>query len=138
MHQLANDEARDRPIGAKIIIEDFYVDGLMASADTVADAQIAQRQIIEILKAGGFQIRKWASNSNEICKGVRSKPTEKYAKSIRHSQNNWTDSFDIKTNADSSIINSKRTLLSAASRLFDPLGWVAPSVIIAKMLLQKL
>lgn len=49
-----------------------------------------------------------------------------------------TDSLYIKTNADSSNINSKRTLLYAASRLFDPLGWVAPSVIIAKMLLQKL
>ncbi|XP_041981020.1 uncharacterized protein LOC121734443 [Aricia agestis] len=33
---------------------------------------------------------------------------------------------------------TKRTIISDIARLFDPLGWIAPSVVIAKIFIQKL
>ena len=33
---------------------------------------------------------------------------------------------------------TKRKIISDISRLFDPLGWLAPSIIVAKILIQKL
>uniref|UniRef100_UPI003075E0E5 hypothetical protein n=1 Tax=Proteus faecis TaxID=2050967 RepID=UPI003075E0E5 len=33
---------------------------------------------------------------------------------------------------------TKSSNISDISRLFDPLGWVAPSIVIAKMMIQKL
>ncbi|CAK1594262.1 unnamed protein product [Parnassius mnemosyne] len=33
---------------------------------------------------------------------------------------------------------TKRTILSIIARLYDPLGWIAPSIILAKMLIQRL
>lgn len=56
--QLSQDEATNLPIGSRTISHDFSVDGLMSGADTVEEAKVAQGQIINILKAGGFQTQK--------------------------------------------------------------------------------
>ncbi|KAA5557008.1 hypothetical protein F3G51_32100, partial [Pseudomonas aeruginosa] len=50
-----------------------------------------------------------------------------------------TDQFQYKVNlpARSSSI-TKRGILSDIQRLFDPLGWIAPSLILAKILIQRL
>lgn len=144
LHQLADDERKKFPTGARILKNDFYVDDLMSGAQTVEEAKTAQQQIIGILNSGGFKIRKWASNAAEIENNDKMDDREICESTIDTIKTlglNWNpvkDRFLIKTNFIGIEVNSKRTLLSAASRLFDPLGWVAPCVIIAKILLQKL
>lgn len=144
LRQLACDEKTKFPIGAKVLTTDFYVDDLMSGADNEKDALVAQQQIIGILHSGGFEIRKWSSNSPIISQGVveaEREICESVFDTIKTLGLNWnpiTDNFVIKTNQIDCVVSTKRTLLSAASKLFDPLGWVAPTVIIAKILMQQL
>lgn len=53
--------------------------------------------------------------------------------------NRRNDSFQYTVNLSPSIFPvTKRTILADISRLFDPLGWIAPSIILAKTFIQRL
>lgn len=149
LQQLANDNEEKYPLAAKATIDDFYVDDLLTGTDTIEQAIILQSQIITLLKLGGFDIRKGSSNHQEILKHVS--PTHReisFPLSI-NAENNikklgiyWnpsTDSFGFKiSQEESSLVYTKRTLLSEIAKIFDPLGWLAPTVIIAKIMMQDL
>lgn len=70
LRQLATDESNRFPLGAAAIIRDFYVDDLLSGADTVEIAKRTQKEIISLLKTGGFEICKWSSNVEEINENV--------------------------------------------------------------------
>ncbi|XP_018365039.1 PREDICTED: uncharacterized protein LOC108762506 [Trachymyrmex cornetzi] len=48
------------------------------------------------------------------------------------------DMFRFQVNASFTVTPTKRSVLSVIARLYDPLGWAAPVVIVAKILLQEL
>lgn len=48
------------------------------------------------------------------------------------------DEFRIKVETNPNNVVTKRTILSEVAKLFDPLGWLAPVVIQAKLLIQEL
>lgn len=53
---------------------------------------------------------------------------------------NWnpeTDSFRFRFDEDV-VPRTKRTILSTIAKLFDPLGWTTPLVIVAKILMQQI
>ena len=62
IHKLADDEAANFPIGARILKHEFYVDDLLTGADTISEILEIKNQVIAILNRGGFNIRQWASN----------------------------------------------------------------------------
>lgn len=145
LQQLAQDENNRYPIASRIVQNDFYVDDLLSGADTVDECTTAQREVINLLRAGGFSIRKWSSNRTEVMKNVdvadRESVDDSTIRSIKALGLKWSpidDCFSFKNPVSSNRDSTKRTLLSEASKLFDPLGWLAPTVIIAKMLFQKL
>ncbi|UYV82947.1 hypothetical protein LAZ67_22001474 [Cordylochernes scorpioides] len=148
LHQLADDEAMNYPVASEIMKRDFYVDDLLTGADTVEEAQVLIRQIIALLAEGGFPIRKWVSNSPKILdflpkdqKGINQSFDFKDLPSVKLLGILWDpslDSFTIRVKPPDIQVNSKRSLLSLIARIYDPLGWMAPLVIIFKIMLQKL
>ncbi|XP_054745961.1 uncharacterized protein LOC129250357 [Anastrepha obliqua] len=62
MHQLANDEAESYPLGAQIVLRDFYVDDMITGSDTAEEAIEIMGQTSQLLAKGNFKIRKWCSN----------------------------------------------------------------------------
>lgn len=48
------------------------------------------------------------------------------------------DRFQIRIHHQIEPSNTKRAVLSALARLFDPLGWIAPVVVTAKLIMQRL
>lgn len=66
LQQLAVDEKVNFPNAAKATLNDFYVDDLMTGADTEIEAIKLQTDLIAMLHRGGFEIRKWASNSPNV------------------------------------------------------------------------
>ncbi|UYV74002.1 hypothetical protein LAZ67_11001790 [Cordylochernes scorpioides] len=148
LHQLADDEAMNYPVASEIVKRDFYVDDLLTGADTVEEAQVLIRQIIALLAEGGFPIRKWVSNSPKILdflpkdqKGINQSFDFKDLPSVKLLGILWDptlDSFTIRVRPPDIQVNSKRSLLSLIARIYDPLGWMAPLVIIFKIMLQKL
>lgn len=144
INQLADDEKTNFPIAASILHNDFYVDDLLSGADSVKEAIHRQSQVSQLLQRGGFVIRKWSSNHIEVTDQI-----EDAAKDLCKSSDStlkalgilWCprkDILSIKVQPPSNSVTTKRLLLSEVSKLFDPLGWIAPAIITSKILLQRL
>ncbi|XP_073956369.1 uncharacterized protein [Choristoneura fumiferana] len=147
--QLGIDEGQEYPVAAKMIAEDFYVDDLMSGCDTAEEAKIASRQLKEVLQKGGFELKKWSSNNAEF---MRSLPPDERSvnahlnlnmdgtiKALGVQWNLGTDQFEYNYKMSHSHEHlTKRHILSDIQKLFDPLGWIAPCVLQAKMFIQRL
>ena len=66
LHQLANDEASSHPIAATILKRDFFVDDLVTGTSTREEAEFLTNDLMQLLKKGGFTLRKWASNEPSL------------------------------------------------------------------------
>ncbi|XP_071582222.1 uncharacterized protein [Temnothorax nylanderi] len=144
--QLAADERSRYPRGAIALEEDRYMDDVVTGEDTIDDAIAVQTELRELCTAGGFPLRKWAANSEDILVGI---PREHRLQRALHVWENDTHStlglrwhptddefsFAIRTRAITEF--TKRRVLSETARLFDPLGWLTPVVIRAKIFIQS-
>ena len=143
-----NEEYNQDSIGKSAIdaIKDnFYVDDLLSSSDTPAMAISLAKRIKYILSNGGFKLTKWLSNDRTVLDSIPESertpkitsldklPTEKTLGVIWNAEND-TFRFEISLRDKSC---TRRGLLSVASQIFDPLGFAAPFVIIARSLLQS-
>ncbi|KAJ8723487.1 hypothetical protein PYW08_003399 [Mythimna loreyi] len=149
LHQLAEDEGQNHPKAVRIIKADFFMDDLISGDDTAEEAIQTAQEISDILQKGGFILSKWSSNSPEFMQSIDAhKRTTRIHLDLKLDGtvqalgliwNLGTDQFQYKTNLPLMAGNvTKRTILSDMQKLFDPLGWIAPSLILAKMLIQKL
>ncbi|XP_065092079.1 uncharacterized protein LOC135712910 [Ochlerotatus camptorhynchus] len=148
LNQLGEDEGTEFPL-AKEAIKDFYVDDLLTGAATREEAKQKRQQITEMMKRGGFEIRKWASNDREVLDDI---PPEDRAVSVVHTVDSqetiktlgvqWQhreDLFTFKASDDPiKECFTKREVLSTIAKIFDPLGLIGPIVVIAKMMMQEL
>ncbi|XP_062526847.1 uncharacterized protein LOC134199613 [Bombyx mori] len=149
LHQVADDEGRIHPMAVRIIKEDFYMDDLMSGESSAPEAIKRAQEVDNILQKGGFVLSKWSSNSDEFLKSIEPNKRTSRAQldfkldgkvqALGLIWNLGTDQFQYKVNlpARSSSI-TKRGILSDIQRLFDPLRWIAPSLILAKILIQRL
>lgn len=148
LHQLADDEREDFP-EAEILKTDLYMDDLMTGSSTEEDALTLQRRLTELFKRGGFLLHKWSSNSETVLseipeanKALQSVINIKMDDSVKALGIAWkpqSDTFELIVNlsCDNDVI-TKRNVLSAIAKTFDPLGWLAPLVIVLKIFMQKL
>lgn len=143
IQQLANDNMSQSPEVAKIILRDFYVDDLLTGCDDDEMAGKLMQQLQQILESGGFPLRKWNSNSKKILQNSYSSEATVTINNVISTLgifwNPDRDSFKIKTDFPAeSESSTKRSFLSDIFKIFDPLGWLAPSTIKTKLLLQEL
>ncbi|XP_014356362.2 uncharacterized protein LOC106709163 [Papilio machaon] len=149
LHQLAEDEKLLYPIGAEITKNDLYMDDLMTGCETESEAIIIFEELSNLMKLGGFQFQKWSSNSNTLLELIgqdgmtdnQSIPIklDETLKILGMTWNRCEDRFEyvVKLPPLSTPV-TKRKVLSDIAMLFDPLGWVAPTIITAKAFIQKL
>ena len=126
----------------------FYVDDCLKSVPTVPEAHRLVSQLSNLLAQGGFHLTKWISNCREVLKSI---PPSERAPSIRDLDledlpldralgTQWDverDTLSFKV-AKKEVPNTRRGMLSLISGLYDPLGFAAPFILPAKMLLQEL
>ena len=107
------------------------------------------QQLYALWKLAGMKARKWISNSPEF---VAATPKNDRATELKFTDsqdgvvkalglawNRKDDTLAISSPECSSTIPlTKRNVLKQIAMLFDPLGFVSPFVIVAKMLLQEL
>ncbi|XP_071578899.1 uncharacterized protein [Temnothorax nylanderi] len=146
LRQLALDEQSRYPQGAITLLEDTYVDDVVSGANTASDAITKQTELRELCTAGGFPLRKWAANCKDVLSGI---PPEHRLHHEPHSWENesfstlgllWhptEDTFAFVIHPRTVTEFTKRRVLAETARLFDPLGWLAPVVIRAKILIQS-
>ena len=150
LHQLAEDEGAEFPQACSTIKEDFLVDNLLSGASSVSAALSMQAEIIKVMEKGNLRLRKWSSNSPEIVNAVPVEHRESASflsigedtESIKTIGILWQpelDTFSINVVVPELILPfTKRTVLSAIARTFDPLGWLSPVTVRPKILMQEL
>ena len=139
---------------ANVIKRNMYVDDLMKSTETTADAILLVHKVKEQPSKGGFHLTKWCSNDRRVLAVV---PQPERAKSVINLELDllptqsalglkWDiedDKFvwevsDKLMSATSKVPLTKRGMVSVVYSLFDPLGFIAPYIMKAKLLLQTL
>ncbi|GFW23303.1 integrase catalytic domain-containing protein [Trichonephila clavipes] len=68
--QLAFDERERYPLASFATLHHFYVDDLLSGAATEKEAVELVWQLKEMMKKGGFNLRKWQSNREIVIKEV--------------------------------------------------------------------
>ncbi|KMQ84336.1 gag-pol protein [Lasius niger] len=143
LRQLAEDDRSCFSLGAKIIESYSYVDDIVAGADTVQQVKKARQELSNILSSGGFPLSKWAANCSDIHPTGDTNPRRfQEVEGVSTLELTWSpvdDAFSLNvTLLPSHTSITKRSVLSEVSRLFYPLGWIAPVVIIGKIMIQDL
>ena len=153
------------------LLKSLYVDDYV-SGDCDVDSAFALCKDVKLcLRSGGFNMRKWSSNSEGLMRSLEQDEafSEDFAKSGRDSVEEEDESFSksvFKQRAekeqkvlgmlwnptqDELIYDLNKTLgdvdaqpatrrliLSTATRIFDPLGLIAPVILPFKIMFQKL
>lgn len=93
-------------------------------------------------------MRKWTSNHSSLLDGIspddhglacsRELEPEEGLNVLGLTWNPALDVFQFKISPPSSPPNTKRSILSTIAKFFDPMGWVSPVTVTAKMFIQHL
>jgi len=132
------------------IYRNFYVDDCLKSVDSVERAEMFLKQLSELLSCGGFRLRKWISNCREVLKLIPDEDRAKAVKNLDFSQDKLPTEralgavWDVETDTLGfrSVVSQKpltrRGILSILSSVYDPLGFLSPYILNAKVIVQEL
>ncbi|CAK1585754.1 unnamed protein product [Parnassius mnemosyne] len=148
--ELAERERLRYARGASILETSVYMDDICTGASTVEEALVLRDELIAILKSGGYELRKWLSNSPHILKDLPGEdqqdphlfehpenPNLLTVLGIQYQPVQDTFTYRVKFDPPPKAW-TKRFVLSTVARTFDPNGWITPVIFLAKCFLQKL
>ncbi|KAK0142160.1 hypothetical protein N1851_020144 [Merluccius polli] len=151
LRKTADDNQSDFPAAVvQTVKENFYVDDCLKSMGSEEEATFMVKNLTSLCKKGGFTLTKWVGNNRTM---LHTLPEEHRAKDL-HELNldrdklpveralglQWcaeTDAFNFKMDVQQKTC-TRRGMLSVSSSVSDPLGFLAPVVLPAKIMLQEL
>lgn len=146
IRQLAKDEQKKYPLAAETITRDIYMDDIATSVMSEKLAIEHSQQLINLFKSGGFDLVKFSSNSSKVLLNVPE--FNRLSSVVEFNDDNfqkilglqWLPSQDIFTISVNSEYRecTKRNILSTIARLWDVMGFVAPVILYAKLLIKSL
>jgi hypothetical protein len=126
---------------SKVLLDNFYVDNLVVSRDN-------PRQLLEIYKGASermskarFLLREWNSSNEHVRRVLRrdaNASTKSVEKVLGYNYSVEEDSMKLNFTCVNDRANTKRSILSEVSKVFDPLGLVSPLTVRGKLLLRDL
>ena len=122
----------------------LYVDNIITGSDVEKDVLTYYQEARAIMCDARLNLRSWSSNSAALTTTAIKDNTAEKASSVNVLGLRWIPESDkLHLAAKPSILINdhlvtKREVLQDLSKLFDPLGFVAPVIIRAKMLMQVL
>jgi len=125
-----------------------YVDDICVGADTEQEALELQANLIMVLKRSGLELKKWSANTSSVLDAI---PADSRGSGPLPFDNvdgystkmlgiEWhpdRDNFCCALRPDPTPVFTKRGILSLVARIFDPLGFFAPSTFLAKSIMQR-
>ena len=145
----AKTHASEFPEAASTVEDPMYVDDVLDSCETVKSAQHLHHQLSMLLAMAGFKLRKWSSNVPVVIEDI---PKEDRLPTLELDKDNlpktktlgvmWEAERDVFTfQVQQPIVDNKpptkQNVLSATASLFDPLQFLLPFTVRAKVLMQK-
>ena len=138
------------PLAAKAVREAFYVDDGVTGADSVQEAIKLQRELHSLFSIAGFLLRKWSSSELTVLDHIDpelrdnqfihqiSEPEKTYTKTLGIEWNSQLDHFRLNVSVFPRCGGlTKRALVSDIAKTYDVLGWFSPTIVTAKILLQR-
>ena len=132
LQQTAADHGKDYPSASQHILKSFYVDDLLAGAETVEQALELYSSLRAVLSRGGFNLCKWRSSSPLVLEQIPSDLQEKIpVKQVtdNHSPSHpkalgldWDSRLDVMSpsiNLSEHYSTTKRGIVSDVSKTFD-------------------
>ena len=151
LQQAAKDHGQEYPEASDHIQSSFYVDDLLAGAETPEEAVKLFEDLRTVLAQAGFDLRKWRSNSSDVLQTIPTSLREvlpvkdltdchspTHPKALGLEWNSSSDTMAPAIQPSSSYKTTKRGVVSDVSKTFDILGWISPSVLQMKLLYQHL
>ncbi|XP_062558258.1 uncharacterized protein LOC134223135 [Armigeres subalbatus] len=155
----ARDYAESFPKASSAIVKYHYVDDYLDSFETVDEAIEVVKQVTFIHSKGGFNLRNFLSNSNDVLLGISEEARRNVQADAKHlslvraekvesvlgmrwkpfeDEFIYTLSFrdGLSKATESSHIPTKREMLKLVMSLFDPLGFVTFYLIHGRILIQ--
>ena len=142
----AEDNGLQYPIAARAVKRNFYMDDFFKSVKTTSDALELQQQLVVMLKRAGFNLTKLVSNMKDMIKcrirksslhqGGRGRNCYPCGTCSRCHLGQRLDCFVYKV-VKRDIADTRHNILSLIASLFDPIGFLAPFLVRAKLLLQQ-
>lgn len=147
-----HDPSNPSSVKAKqFITQDFYVDDGICSVSDVQTACELADNARSICSQGGVRLHKFLSNSVEVMQSIPTSECAASVQSIDFSDDTlpvertlgiaWSvanDEFQFSVNVVKHEKETRKTLLSTVASVYDPLGWLAPFILIGKQILQSL
>lgn len=147
LRKTVEDFGNQFPHVADAVLNNIYVDNYLDSTETEQEAISKIRDVSALLKLGGFNMVQWLSSSRSILASVDQSdlsrsldldadklPIERTLGLLWDCQQ---DSFTFKSRVKTQA-KTKRQVLQEVASVFDPLGFLAPVVMTAKILLQDI
>ena len=121
----------------------IYVDNIISGCETEQRAADYYSQARTIMGEARLNLRSWSSNSAKLTTIASKENTMEKATIVNILGLRWNPINKLHLSEKSSILahghlTMKREVLQDLSKIFDPLGFVAPVMIRAKILMQKL
>lgn len=151
IHQIARDERERYPLAHPVLMKQIYVDDVYTGSEFIETAIEIRNQTRAALSSAGMKLHKWASNSIKLLESI---PSDQLSSAtaldlnsgetlktlgMRWQPNNDCFRYQLKFDIDfTDKPITKRTVLSAISKLFDPLGLINPVIVTAKIFLKHL
>lgn len=130
---------------AETIQRNFYVDDFMKSFCKIKDAIQLRKSLTETLSQYGMPLRKWKTNDQRLLADVNETECEKgldFDSTFKTLGIAWKADFDAfvftTLKLERPKMWTKRSVLSIIAKIFDPLGWLAPIIVRAKLLMQDI
>ncbi|XP_053597666.1 uncharacterized protein LOC128668533 [Microplitis demolitor] len=145
--QLVEDDGHRFPLAIIPLTHGRYVDDIFGGADDLNSLQQVADQLEALCKAGGFPLAKWASNHPELqqlnhVEAINNHKFEDPDSSTKILGMYWSshsDQFYFTYSPPCSTQKcTKWIILSEIAQIFDPLGFLAPLIIRAKVFMQEL
>ena len=144
----------DFPDTVQLLDKCFYVDDLISGGNSIEEALQVTRSAKQIMEAAGMSLRKWISNDADLMEQWNSEGFDTYpvdtsvslganqTKVLGLSWDSREDYLSMDTRSLREFVsldkNTKRFILQAIGRVFDPLGLISPFTIRVKCLIQDL
>ncbi|KAL9989490.1 hypothetical protein ACROYT_G004049 [Oculina patagonica] len=136
------------PQTIETVKRNFYVDDCLKSVESEDKAIRLAKELRELLAKGGFKLTKWLSNSRKVIESLPESERAAQVKTLDFDKLPVERALGVQWNVASdqfgfSIVikdrpATRRGILSIVSSVYDPLGFAAPFILSAKLILQDL
>lgn len=148
LNEIALKNQNTFPLAAEALLTVTYVDDILGTANSLDELKELYIQLTTLLNSANFNLHKWCSNSKHFLQSIcNQKSQENYniksenvsSKVLGISWNSEYDYFSITLpQISEEPVITKRHVLSKIAQMFDPLGFIGPVIVTAKILMKKI